>query len=443
MSPKLSSHFQQNTPSAIRKAQQLLLQREDKIEAIDAAIGNVTLPMHPAMQERLFNLDAENSPFKNAVVKYSTTQGFEETNQAFKNILESSDIDTKNLYTQVVDGGSHAMELVILGVADNIRNNGRPILMIDPAYTNYLSMARRTDRRIVTFSRRLDEKTSKFTLPDFNEIEKIIIKEKPAAIIIIPYDNPTGQLFSRESLIKLAKLAVQYDMWIISDEAYRELYYTDTEKEGKASTSIWKIDEKQVPGIIGRRISIETASKVWNACGLRMGAIITDSKEFSTQSIAENSANLCPNVIGQYIFGALAHESKQDLQKWYAKQRKYYMDIMFDLNKELKKRLPGIIISEPEAAIYSVADFRDITDKDFNSGEFVAFCASKGCVKIKENGDVKDYTLLTSPMAGFYNEKDLNKNPGRTQIRLSYVEPPERIALIPELLEKLFLDYGK
>ena len=79
-----------------------------------------------------------------------------------------------------------------------------------------------------------------------------------------------------------------------------------------------------MPGITGRRISIETAVKVWNACGLRIGALVTDNEEFHARAVAENTASLCSNVIGQYIFGALADESHADLQAWYAKQREYY-----------------------------------------------------------------------------------------------------------------------
>lgn len=138
-------------------------------------------------------------------------------------------------------------------------------------------------------------------------------------MVVIPYDNPTGHFYDTESMIALAQLCVKHDLWMISDEAYRELFYVD-----KPATSIRGITDKEVPGIEGRRISIETASKVRNACGLRVGALVTDNKEFHEKSVAEYTANLCTNVIGQYIFGALAHESKEDLQIRYSKQRNYY-----------------------------------------------------------------------------------------------------------------------
>jgi aspartate aminotransferase len=110
--------------------------------------------------------------------------------------------------------------------------------------------------------------------------------------VVIPYDNPTGHFYDQDSMIALAQLCVKHDLRMISDEAYRELFYID-----KPATSIRGITDKEVPGIEGRRISIETASKVWNACGLRVGALVTDNKEFHEKSVAEYTANLCTNVI--------------------------------------------------------------------------------------------------------------------------------------------------
>ncbi len=133
----------------------------------------------------------------------------------------------------------------------------------------------------------------------------------------------------------LAELCVKYNLRMISDEAYRELHYSSD-----ATTSIWGITDQDVPGIEGRRISIETASKVWNACGLRIGALITDNKTFHEKAVAENTAALCSNSIGQYIFGALAHESKETLQAWYEKQRTYYFSMMKKLTQDFKEQLP-------------------------------------------------------------------------------------------------------
>ncbi|MCK5619627.1 MAG: aminotransferase class I/II-fold pyridoxal phosphate-dependent enzyme, partial [Candidatus Krumholzibacteria bacterium] len=272
----------------------------------------------------------------------------------------------------------------------------------------------------------------KFTLPSVEEIESVIEKNKPAALVVIPFDNPTGQFYEQESLVALARLCVKHNLWLISDEAYRELHYT-----GAPTSSVWAITEDDVPGITGRRIGIETASKVWNACGLRIGAVVTDNADFHQRSVAEYTANLCASAIGQWIFAALAHEKHEDLRAWYGRQREYYRDMLVSFTNDLKEQLPGVIVSSPDAAIYSVVDVRNVANPGFDALDFVLFCATKGVVEV----DGKRLTLLTAPMAGFYSTPAGEPNPGLTQMRIAYVEPPERMALVPLLFAELFRQY--
>jgi aspartate aminotransferase len=178
---------------------------------------------------------------------------------------------------------------------------------------------------------------------------------------------------------------------------------------------------------------------VWNACGLRIGSIVTDNKEFQEKAVAEYTANLCANAIGQYVFGSLAHENKASLVKWYKSQRNYYKPIMDDINVRLKKNLPGVIMSSPDAAIYSVIDVRNIAKPGFSSIDFVLFCCREGQVFV--NG--KNYTLLTAPMSGFYNVEKGEVDPGSTQMRIAYVETPDRMALLPDLFAELFRQYNR
>ena len=431
MKPEISAHFKNRTPSAIRLAQIKFAERKDGTAAINTAIGNVSLPVHPSMQNRMYNLNADSSPFRNGVVKYSVTVGFEETNNAFLNIIAASGFNTEGLYSQITNGGSQAMELIILGTCGAAGLSEKPLMMIDAAYTNYNAMVNRLGRSYVSIKRDMQE-NGRFSLPEIHEIENKIIREKPGALVVIPYDNPTGQFFNREIMKKLAGLCVKYNMWLVSDEAYRELHYT-----GEPVSSIWALTNKVVPGIEGRRISIETSSKVWNSCGLRIGAIITDNREYHQKSVAENTADLCPNVIGQYIFGALAHEKHDDLQNWFSTQREYYRGMLRRLTEDLKKNLPGILVSSPDASIYSVVDVRNIVKPGFNALDFVMFCASEGKTVI----DGKDLTLLVSPLSGFYNMENGDKNPGDTQMRIAYVETPENMKKVPDLFTALLKQY--
>ena len=429
--PRLSDHFASRQPSVIRMAQIEFAKRQDDTRELNVAIGNVSLPMHPAMQARMGALKDEGTPFAAGVVKYSATVGLAETNDAFLNIIASSGCDTDSLHCQVTDGGSQGMELVIVGCCGAAGTDDRPLLLIDAAYTNYTAFAERLGRKTVSITRTMDEQ-GRFDLPSEAEIEATIIKHRPGAMVVIPYDNPTGQLYEREALIKLAKLCVEHNLWIISDEAYRELYYT-----GGDAVSVWNLTEDDVPGITGRRISIETASKVWNACGLRIGGLVTDNAEFHARSVAENTAGLCSNIIGQYIFGALAHESHADLQAWYSQQREYYRAMLQDFTTRTRDLMPGLIVSSPDASIYSVVDVRNIAPAGFNALEFVLFCAQEGVVQVGDEA----LTLLTAPMSGFYTMNAGVPNPGRTQMRVAYVETPERMKLVPELLAGLFAQY--
>ncbi|MCK9997394.1 MAG: aminotransferase class I/II-fold pyridoxal phosphate-dependent enzyme [Candidatus Krumholzibacteria bacterium] len=429
--PRLSAHFATRQPSVIRLAQIEFAKRNDDTEDLNVAIGNVSLPMHPAMQERMRGLDDQGSPFAEGVVKYSATPGFPETNAAILNIIASSGFDTAGLSSQITDGGSQAMELVIVGCCGPAGTKEKPLLLIDAAYTNYTAFAERLGRATVSITRELGEDGS-FSLPSAAEIEETIREHKPGAMVVIPYDNPTGQLYDRQALVELARLCVKHGLWLISDEAYRELYYTEAE-----AVSVWGLTEQDVPGITGCRISIETSSKVWNACGLRIGALVTDNQDFHARAVAENTAGLCSNVIGQYIFAGLADQSHEDLRQWYTGQREYYRAMLREFTSRTRDLLPGIIVSRPDASIYSVVDVRNIVAPDFDALDFVLFCARKGNVDVAG----RPTTLLTAPMAGFYSVDAGAPNPGRTQMRIAYVETPERMKLVPDLLAGLLEQY--
>jgi len=431
--PVLSAHFESRTPSDVRLAQMKYDERKVKPEAvINVGIGNVSLPTNPAMMKRMFNLGAPESPFAKGVVRYSGTAGTIECQEAFRNILKCEGFDTSKLFIQVTDGGSTGMELLLIGVCGPAGSGEKPLMMIDPAYTNYISFAERTGRKTVTVKRHLNE-NGKFSLPDMAVLEDTIKENNPGALLVIPYDNPTGQLYDKETLKELAKLCVKYNMWMISDEAYRELYYV----EGSELVSIWGITDADVPGIEGRRIGLDTASKVWNACGLRIGALITDSPEFNNRCVAEYTANLCANVIGQYIFGALAHESKEDIAGWCKGLRDYYGNLIKKVSSGLKEQEPGLIVSSPDASLYTVIDVRNVVKPGFDAINFVLYCAQEGAVDC----DGVQTTVLVAPLKGFYDIPDGEFNPGQTQFRISYVETPENMLKVPEIFVKLLKQF--
>ena len=423
--PQLSKHFKKRLPSAIRSAQIAFSERKDKeeIQVINLAIGNISLPMYPAMLKKMKQLGTEL--FSDGVVKYTSTVGTENARKGFLNILEASKIDTSNLFVNITDGGSSSMELMMLGTSGP--SSDKPIMLVDPAYTNYLEFAKRLNIPVITSNRKIN-RHGRFEKLDLSYIEKHIRKHKPASIIVIPYDNPTGQFLSQNMLIAIGKICVKHNIWFVSDEAYRPLFYLK-----EKSSSIWKITEKNVPGITGFRISIESASKVWNACGLRIGGIITDNENFHQKVISEYTANLCANTIGQEIFGVLANEPHHKILKWYDKQINYYKSILKYLELNLSIEIPGLIVTKPEAAIYFVIDFKNICSKNFDAQSFVEYCALKGKIEYKD----MFYTLLLAPMEGFYSKKEY----GKTQLRMAIVESEEIMKKVPKILGMLFGSY--
>jgi len=422
--PAMSDHFARRSPSVIRLAQIEFMKRRDGVEAINLAIGNVSLPMHPAMSRRMRAL-GKGSPHARGVVRYTPSVGTEEANRAFLNTIAAGGFPTRGLYSQVTDGGSQAMELAVLGTCGRVKGRHRPLMLIDPHYTNYIAMAQRTGVRMVSIRRELRDDGT-FTLPDFGDIERALRRHRPGAIVVIPYDNPSGQFTPQRDLDRLARLATTHDCWIVSDEAYRQLVYT-----GERPSSVWGASAAR-----GRRISIESTSKVWNACGLRVGALVTDNARFHEQSVAEYTSNLCANALGQHIFGAIAHEPASRLRGWFDRQRAYYRKLMGDFARALQRRIPGIVVSRPDAALYSVVDVRKVARPGFDAMEFVRYCARRGRARVGG----RELTLLVAPMEGFFlSRRDLAK----TMMRLAYVESPERMRLVPELFERLLRGFER
>lgn len=430
--PNLSSYFQNKLPSNVRQGSIAYAERKDNVALIDGSIGSVSLPIHPKMFERLQNIGYTEGAFQEGIVKYDRTAGNPETQAAFKNILKQQGFDTTDLEVLVTDGSSMAMEISMLGIAGEPGVDEQPLLMFDPVYTNYNSVASRLGRKAMTVQRTLTE-DGKFTFPRVEEIEATILKENPNGILIIPYDNPTGQMYEWESLIEIAKLCVKYNLWLLSDEAYRGLYYD----ENRDMISVWGVTDKEVPGIEGRRISLESSSKIWNACGLRIGAVVTDNKLFHQQAVADYTTNLSANSLGQYVFGALAHESKEEIFTWLETIRRHYKKIAYTMYEKFKQLNRDLIVSNPESSIYTVVDVRKIVKPGFNAVNFVQFCAYEG----KVNVDGVETTLLVVPLTDFYNEVEGEDNPGRTQLRISYCEPIEKLEKIPYMLLELIKQY--
>jgi aspartate aminotransferase len=433
---KVSGYFESRQPSEIRKAQLLFearVKNESDVKAVNVAIGNVSLRTHPKMLD--IYLNPRDEKLRDGIWRYSTTQGREIANKVFINVVRSflEEGNEPQLFSVVDDGSSDLMKITMLGVCGEPGSEEKPLLVLDPAYTNYNAIGTEIGRKIVAVRRVLQE-DGRFSDVDVGTVEEAIVKHKPGALLVIPYDNPSGQLMRQEVINKYAKLCVKHNIFLISDEAYRGLHYT-----GDKASTVWNVTDKEVPGIEEAkiRISLETMSKVFNACGLRMGALVTDNEYFCTQAIAARTTYLCPDVLAMHIVEGLDGQSNEELQEWVAEQREYYGKILKKQFDGFKELLPELGVSKPEASIYYVVDVKDIAKPGFNAEEFVKFCANEGAVDV--NGE--KVTLLVSPMAGFYNVSDEEDNPGLTQMRVACVAPEEEMGLVPRLFVELFRKY--
>ena len=159
MTPSISRHYQEREPSSIRKAQILFNDRKDSedIHVINLAIGNIPLPMHPVMIERMKSLGSKNSDFNKGIVKYSSSIGIKECQNAIIHSInaELDNTISNKLQAVITDGGSQAMELMLLGVCGP--SSEKPILFIDPTYTNYIEFSKRLSIPITRYSRNLKD----------------------------------------------------------------------------------------------------------------------------------------------------------------------------------------------------------------------------------------------------------------------------------------------
>ncbi|MBS1572242.1 MAG: aminotransferase class I/II-fold pyridoxal phosphate-dependent enzyme, partial [Bacteroidetes bacterium] len=237
------------------------------------------------------------------------------------------------------------------------------------------------------------------------------ITDKTRAIIICNPGNPTGYLYTKDELQKLAEIALKHDIVVISDEVYREYVYGDTHQVSMLS----------FPELAENCIIIDSESKRYSMCGARIGCMITRSKKIHDTAMLFAQARLSPVLLGQ-IAAAAAHENDAEyianVRAEYKKRR--------DTMVELLNNIPGVICPKPKGAFYCVAELPvDDTDK------FAKW--------LLESYSNNNETVMVAPMSGFYSNPVL----GKKQIRVAYVLKVEDIKRSVELLSDAIVQYNK
>ena len=319
--------------------------------------------------------------FKQEVIEYATSQGENYLRDAMSRYYQEWGIDMLQGDIFVTNGGSEAIWFTIMAICDP----GDNVLVPEPFYANYNAFSQSVNVSVIPIHTNAEDG---FHLPPASEIEKLITP-KTRAILISNPGNPTGAVYTEAEVNMLADIAVKHDIYIISDEVYREFVY-----DGLKITSVGHIKR-----IADRAVIIDSVSKRYSACGARIGCIAVKNREFLAQVLKLCQGRLCVPTLEQVGATALYSTPKS----YFDEVNKEYKERRDTMDKALKS-MKGVICDQPKGAFYSMVKM-PVDD------------AEKFIIWMLGNYDVNGETLMGAPGTGFYS------TPGRGQneMRLAYV----------------------
>ena len=337
------------------------------------------------------------------VLEYSPSEGILSFRKKLVEYYHKFNIDVCTDDIIITTGGSEAVFFSFMACLDP----GDEIIVPEPAYANYMAFAISCGAVIKTISSTIDEG---FALPSVEKFEALITPRTKAILICNP-NNPTGYLYTRKEMNQIRDLVRKYDLFLFSDEVYREFCYT-----GAPYISAFHLE-----GIENNVILVDSVSKRYSECGIRIGALITKNKQVRENVMKWCQARLSPPLIGQIMAEAsldTPEEYMRDVYDEYVERRKFLID---GLN-----RIPGCYSPIPMGAFYTVARL-PIDDAD----KFCAWCL--------EEFDYEGQAIFMAPASGFYTTPGLGKN----EVRLAYVLKKEDLAKALVVLEKALETYNK
>ena len=337
------------------------------------------------------------------VLEYSPSEGILSFRKKLVEYYHKFNIDVCTDDIIITTGGSEAVFFSFMACLDP----GDEIIVPEPAFANYMAFAISCGAVIKTISSTIDEG---FALPSVEKFEALITPRTKAILICNP-NNPTGYLYTRKEMNQIRDLVRKYDLFLFSDEVYREFCYT-----GAPYISAFHLE-----GIENNVILVDSVSKRYSECGIRIGALITKNKQVRENVMKWCQARLSPPLIGQIMAEAsldTPEEYMRDVYDEYVERRKFLID---GLN-----RIPGCYSPIPMGAFYTVARL-PIDDAD----KFCAWCL--------EEFDYEGQTIFMAPASGFYTTPGLGKN----EVRLAYVLKKEDLAKALVVLEKALETYNK
>lgn len=318
--------------------------------------------------------------FNERVLKYANSQGIEILIDSFIKYYEEWNIKFDKEEIMVTNGGSEAVLFALMTICDV----GDEVVIPEPFYTNYNSFATAAGVKVVPFLTKAEEG---FHLPRKEEIISKIT-DKTRAILVSNPGNPTGVVYTYDEVRMLAAIAKEYDLYLISDEVYREFVYDDL----KYTSALYMTD------ILDRIVLIDSISKRYSACGARIGLLASKNKDLVKQVLKLCQLRLCVPTIEQIAAANLINTPKQ-----YFDEVKAEYENRRNILYEVLSSIPGVICEKPAGAFYIVAKLPVANTEDFAKWVLTDFSL---------NGS----TIMFAPAEGFYATAGLGKN----EIRLSY-----------------------
>jgi aspartate aminotransferase len=335
------------------------------------------------------------------VLEYSRTEGSETFRQKVAGYYQKNEIFVNADDIIITTGGSEALSFAMNSIADY----NEEIIIPEPFYANYNGFATAAGIKVVPVVSKLE---NNFALPPIEDFEKLI-GPKTRAILICNPGNPTGYLYSKEEIQKLAKIVKEHDIYLIADEVYREFAYDD-----KKHFSILQVD-----GLEENAIVIDSVSKRYSMCGARIGYLVSKNKTVIATAIKFAQARLSPPTYAQ-----IATEAALDTpQSYFDEVKEEYVARRDLLIKELEN-LEGVKVARPQGAFYCIAEL-PIKDAD----DFAQW--------LLEDFRVANETVMVAPAAGFYATEGLGKN----QIRIAYVLDKESLKRAVYILGEALKSY--
>ncbi len=319
--------------------------------------------------------------FSPKVVEYSHSAGMESYRKKLVKYYADYNIALDYQDIMITTGGSEAIEIAMM----TCLNEGDEVIIPEPFYANYNGFSRQADVQVVPVRSFIE---SGFALPSKEAFEAVITPRTKAIMICNP-GNPTGYLYSREELESLKELVLRYNLFLFSDEVYREFCY-----DGKAYTSVMHLD-----GLDQHTILLDSVSKRYSACGARIGALISKNKEVMATALKFAQARLSPPTFGQ-----VAAEAAIDTPASYFAEVKAEYTRRRDYVVERLNAMQGVFCPKPSGAFYCIARL-PISDAD----DF--------CRWLLEDFQFHKQTVMLAPATGFYSTPGAGSN----EVRLAYV----------------------